>query len=210
MAALVEDDLLARGCSGGVEVNALAGIVLAAGASSRMGSPKALLRLDGVTFLDRMIAAFRGCCDPVIVVLGYHREMSVSGAVVAVNPRPERGMLSSLQCGLRGVSLDAAGIMFCPVDFPLIRPETARLVAQGFLNARPPVALPEFEGKHGHPVCVSPGVAEEILALPSTAQARDVIHRYMDSALIVPVDDPGVLADVDSPQDYDRLLGEAG
>ena len=193
--------------------SALAGIVLAAGASSRMGRPKALLPLNGHTFLARMLANFRGCCDPVIVVLGHGAEeirascAGADGAVFVTNPHPEQGMLSSLQCGLRSVPQNAAGVMFCPVDFPLIRQETAGLVAERFLSSRPPVALPEHQGKHGHPVCVSPEVARELLALPPESQAREVIHRHMGSAAILPVDDAGVITDVDSPEDY-RKLGQ--
>lgn len=190
----------------------LTGIVLAAGASSRMGSPKALLRLDGETFLDRMAATLGAACEPVIVVLGYNREEIRAGAVqadrliFAVNPDPARGMLSSLQCGLRAVAADAAGAMFCPVDFPLIRQETTRLLAERFLSLRPPVALPEFHGRHGHPVCVAPEVIQELLGLPLTARARDAIHRHMPAAAILPVDDAGVVTDIDSREDYRRVV----
>jgi molybdenum cofactor cytidylyltransferase len=118
-------------------------------------------------------------------------------------------MLSSLQCGLRRLSVEASGVMFCPVDLPAVRPETAGLVVERFLKARPPVALPEFHGRHGHPVCISAEVAGEILALPPEAQASDVIHRHMTGALIVPVDDPGVVSDVDDRNDYRRLTEEA-
>ena len=210
MEAPVEDDLRAGECPDGREVK-LTGIVLAAGASSRMGSPKALLRLEGETFLDSIAARLGAACEPVIGGLGCHREEIRAGSVradrliFAVNPDPARGMLSSLQCGLRGVGADAAGAMFCPVDFPLIRQDTARLLAERFLNLRPPVALPEFRGRHGHPVCVAPEVMRELLELPLTAQARDVIHRHMPAAAILAVDDPGVVTDVDSPEDYRRL-----
>src|SRR5262245_32305125 len=103
-----------------------AGLILAAGASRRMGSPKALLELDGDTFLDRLIRAFRPHCSPLIVVLGYHAEAIRSGVrrghdvEFVVNPHPEQGQLSSLQCGLSSVPGDSAAVIFTPVDYPRI------------------------------------------------------------------------------------------
>ena len=91
----------------------IAGIILAAGASSRMGSPKALLALDGETFLDRLIAAFEPHCAPVLVVLGFHAGRTRAGicrsgdVTFVTNPDPDRGMLSSLQCGLAEVPATA-------------------------------------------------------------------------------------------------------
>ena len=85
----------------------IAGIILSAGASRRMGTPKALLQLNDETFLDRLIRLFSEVCSPVIVVLGDQADQIRSGirrgseARFVVNPDPERGMLSSLQCGLR-------------------------------------------------------------------------------------------------------------
>ena len=102
MALVVEVDFRQRKIAGAVEV--IAGIILAAGASSRMGTPKALLDYRGETFLDRLIRVLGAVCDPVIVVLGYHAEQiraGVNGRVqFVVNPTPTRGQLSSLQTGL--------------------------------------------------------------------------------------------------------------
>jgi len=188
-----------------------AAIILAAGASSRMGRPKPLLELDGETFLDRLIDRFSGICDPVIVVLGYGahevREGIVRGAqaIILVNPAPERGMLSSLQCGLRHVPDTAEAVLFTPVDLPCITRDTIERLAV----AEPaPVAIPTFQGRKGHPVRVSQKIAAELLALPLDARATDVIHRHR--AHLIDVDDPGILHDVDTPDDYAALLAASG
>jgi molybdenum cofactor cytidylyltransferase len=102
-------------------------IILAAGASSRMGRPKPLLELDGETFLDRLIGRFYGICAPIVVVLGYEADRIRAGIRNAgdvefvINPSPERGMLSSLQCGLASLPGDAAAVLFTPADLPSIR-----------------------------------------------------------------------------------------
>ena len=144
-----------------------AAIVLAAGASSRMGRPKQLLQFEGQTFLDSLIERFEGICAPIIVVLGYAADEVRAGIAcgaqveIVVNPAPERGMLSSLQCGLARVPHDA---LFTPVDLPGISRETIERLAA----ADGPVVIPTFGGRKGHPVRVSHDVIAELLALPST------------------------------------------
>jgi molybdenum cofactor cytidylyltransferase len=189
----------------------IAGVILAAGASSRMGSPKALLDYRGETFVGRLARVLSEVCDPVIVVLGYHAEV-VRPAVgrnarVAVNPAPERGQLSSLQTALGELPELAEGFMFVPVDCPAADPETVARVAGAFRMRDPKIhfVVPQYRGKHGHPVCASRDIAAEILALPATAQARDVVHRHVPDTLYVDVDDPGILTDVDDPERYRRL-----
>ena len=171
-----------------------------------MGRPKQLLQFEGQTFLDSLIERFEGICAPIIVVLGYAadevRAGIASGAQVeiVVNPAPERGMLSSLQCGLARVPHDA---LFTPVDLPGISRETIERLAA----ADGPVVIPTFGGRKGHPVRVSHDVIAELLALPVDAQARDAIRRH-DPQLIA-VDDARILHDVDTPADYYALLAGA-
>jgi len=183
-----------------------AALILAAGASSRMGRPKPLLKLEGETFLDRLIIRFSGICGPVIVVLGYGAEQVRAGiahgdlAEIVINPAPERGMLSSLQCGLRHAPADVEAVLFTPVDLPSIQPATIALLAR----TQATVAIPLFEGRKGHPVRVSRQVMDELLALPQEAKASDVIHRH--SADLIDTGDPGILYDVDTPKDYEALV----
>jgi len=190
----------------------IAGLILAGGASLRMGSPKALLRFQGETFLDRMIALFGRVCHPVIVVLG-HNAAAIragierpGGTVFAVNPDPERGMLSSLHCGLSAVPRSADAVMFAPVDHPHLSASTLETLAARFQTSRAPVTVPVYAGEHGHPVCISRALVDELLALPLTAMASDVIHRYVPQTCYFDVDDPAVVTDIDDPAAYADLL----
>jgi molybdenum cofactor cytidylyltransferase len=190
----------------------IAGIILSGGASRRMGTPKALLRFRDETFLDRLIRVFGGVCDPIVVVVGEHADQIRSGierggdVLFAVNPDPERGMLSSLQCGLALVPKQAAAAMFLPVDHPNIEQSTIETLAARSRRDRAPVTVPTYLGEHGHPVCIARPLIDELLALPADAKASDVIHRHVGQTVYVPVSDPAVVTDVDDPAAYAELL----
>ena len=190
----------------------IAGLILAGGASRRMGSPKALLRFRNETFLDRMIRLFALVCDPVIVVLGHNAPQIRAGlqnpgaAVFTVNSDPERGMLSSLRCGLAAVPASAEAVMFAPVDHPHLQVSTLQALASKFQTARAPVTVPVYAGEHGHPICISRALVHELLVLPETAMASDVIHRYVSATCYFEVDDPAVVSDIDDPAAYAGLM----
>ena len=191
----------------------LAGLILAAGASSRMGSPKPLLDLEGETFLDRLIGLLAAHCSPVLAVLGHEAEAVRAGlrraaqAAFVVNADYRRGQLSSLQCGLRALPPDACGVLFTLVDLPAVKASTIeRLARQARSLERPWLVIPRHSGRRGHPVGCSRELVEELLALPVEAQAREVIHRHLAQAFYVEVDDPGILRDVDDPAAYRDLI----
>jgi molybdenum cofactor cytidylyltransferase len=188
----------------------IAGIILAAGASSRMGSPKALLDYRGETFIQRLVRVLSAVCDPVIVVLGYHADAlrpAVPDATIVVNPAPERGQLSSLQTGLAALPPDAEGFLFTPVDSPAVEIATVERLAAAFRQRDPAAQLviPRYQGKRGHPVFATRAIANELSALPLTAQARDVIHAHVADTLYIDVDDAGILTDIDDREAYHRL-----
>jgi molybdenum cofactor cytidylyltransferase len=190
----------------------IAGIILSGGASRRMGTPKALLRFQSETFLDRLIGLFSAVCDPIIVVVGLHSEKIRSGiqrggAVhFALNSDPDRGMLSSLQCGLALVPPDADAAMFLPVDHPHLEISTVAALAARFRADRAPVTVPIYEGEHGHPVCIARPLIAELLALSPSAKASDVIHRHVPNTVYLEVSDPAVVTDIDDPSAYADLL----
>jgi len=193
----------------------IAGIILSAGASSRMGTPKALLKFQGETFLGRLVRLFSTVSNPVVVVLGHHGEQIRAGiecaskAIFVMNPEPERGMLSSLQCGLKIVPDNAEAVMFTPVDHPNVQESTLVDLAESFQTVHAPVTVPEFNGKHGHPVCIARSLMTELLELPPTAQASDVIHRYKSRTTYIAVDDPGVVSDIDDREAYADLVSRS-
>lgn len=187
---------------------AIAGVILAAGASSRMGSPKALLDYQGETFIARLVRVLSGACDPVIVALGYHAETIrgaiPEGATVVINPAPEHGQLSSLQTALAALPSDAEGFAFIPVDSPAVEPSTVESLREAFLerSSSTRFVIPRYQGKRGHPVFATRAMAEELLALPLTGKASDVVHCYVPETVYVDVDDSGILVDIDDPVAY--------
>jgi molybdenum cofactor cytidylyltransferase len=191
----------------------VAGIVLAAGASSRMGRPKALLPhpRTGESFLTYLVNVFRtGGVDEVIVV-GRPGDAAVRAGAEAAGARfihnldPARGQLSSLLAALDRVEgLGVQGVLVTPVDLPGI---TSAVVA-GIIAARGSAAIvrPVYGGRAGHPVYFSRDVFSELRDADPAVGARGVVRAAPSRVLDVPWDDAGILMDVDTPEDYERLL----
>jgi molybdenum cofactor cytidylyltransferase len=201
----------------------LCGVILAAGESTRMGTDKALLpwpptatgkAVAGQTFLVATIQAFSDCNDLVIVVAGKNEGNLApvaygAGAFVVRNPAPERGQFSSLQVGLQEVlarGRDAA--MITLVDRPPVSTVTLdhlRAAFESALSEGKWAVVPEYGGKHGHPILVGREMIEVFLKAPATATARDIEHQQQGHIEYVSVDDPFVALNVDTPQDYAAL-----
>ena len=186
----------------------IAGLILAAGESRRMGFPKALLPYRQETFLDTLTGLFAARCAPVIVVLGAAaqriRAEAVRPATFVVNPDYLLGMTTSLQCGLRAVPADAEGVLFTLVDHPAVAPET---VAAILAPPRPLLRVPRIGEKRGHPIWFSRQLIPEFLAIPGGSAARDVVYRHFAETQFLDLDDPGILADIDDPEAYRHLTG---
>jgi molybdenum cofactor cytidylyltransferase len=187
-------------------------ILLAAGASTRMGRPKALLDVGGQTFVRRILATLRegGVAETVVVVrpgaAALGAEVAAAGCARLVeNPDPDRGQLSSLLTGLDAVDRpDVAGVLVMLVDVPLVRPSTvAALLARAAAPAAP-ILRATHGGRHGHPVVFTRAVFTALRSADPAVGAKPVMRAF--SVEDVDVDDPGVLRDVDTPQDYQRLL----
>lgn len=185
----------------------LPGIILSAGSSTRMGRPKALLPLGETTFLARLIETFAVCCDPVIVVLGGDAEavqsaLAVAPAVAVFNPDHRLGMLSSLQMGLAQTREDAAGAVFTLVDHPRLKVETLQAVLRKFEQSGAEAVIPRHGRQRGHPVVISRRVADELLAMPKSGSPKDVIRGHRAATVFVDLDDPAIVEDIDTPEDY--------
>lgn len=190
-----------------------AGVILAAGESRRMGSPKALLVYRGATFLEHLAGLLAEKVDPLLVVLGHDAER-IRAAVnlpiptrVLINPDYRLGQLSSLYTAIRSLQGTATpGLLVAPVDHPCIGPEVVDALLKVFDAEQPNVVVPTFEGRRGHPVIFSARLFAELVAAPLEEGARAVVRRH--TVREVPVNDPGVLADIDDPETYRRLVGE--
>ena len=201
---------------------AFCGVILAAGESSRMGRDKALLpwppqpasSAPGDTFLSAAIRLFFSHVDVVLVVVGGNEAalspvVYANGASLVVNPDPARGQFSSLRLGLREVlNRGRDATMVTLVDRPPVRAETLATLEAAYEQAathRKWAAIPEYQGKHGHPVLVGREMLEAFLRAPETANARDVEHAHQSEIEYVPVDDPLVTVNVDTPEQYASL-----
>jgi molybdenum cofactor cytidylyltransferase len=189
-------------------IESIPAVIPAAGRSHRMGTPKALLDAGGMSFLARILSSLReGGAGPLFVVV---RELADPAALEAqrhgaeaiLNPNPSSGPVSSLQAGIRILPELSAAVLFAPVDHPLFSPDTVRALIRGFLKTRAPLVVPAFEGWRGHPVLFGRALFPELLEEHLPEGARTVIRRYLDDRLQVPVNDPGILADLDTPEEY--------
>ena len=184
------------------------GDIPAAGRSHRMGTPKALLDAGGRSFLARILSSLReGGAGPLLVVVRdmadpVAREAHEHGGVSILNPDPSPGPVSSLQAGIRSVPDQAAAVLFAPVDHPLFSPETVRDLIRSFVESRAPLVVPAFEGWRGHPVLFGRVLFPELLEENLPEGARTVVRRYLHDRLQLPVEDPGILADLDTPEEY--------
>jgi molybdenum cofactor cytidylyltransferase len=199
-----------------------AGVILAAGESSRMGSDKALLpwppqgagqAASKDTFLSAAIRSLALATDFTLIVAGKNEAVVAPiayahGASVVTNPDPSRGQFSSLQVGLHEVlnrGRDAAVITL--VDRPPVTSATVQLLRDAFEAAPPEIwaVVPEFSGKHGHPYLVGRELIEAFLQASPTGSAREVEHRYQQHVRYVVVDDPFVALNINTPEDYAAL-----
>jgi molybdenum cofactor cytidylyltransferase len=203
----------------------ICGVVLAAGFSTRMGRDKALLPWPPVaegtpvanTFLGATIDLLQPVTDLVIVVAGKNAASIgpvtyAHGAFLVVNPSPELGQFSSLRLGMREILNHGRDAAFLALtDRPPVLPITLQKLHDAFLNAAPDIwaVIPEVQrGKelvHGHPILVGREMIEAFLRAPLDATARDLEHRHQQHILYLLVDDPRAIANIDTPEDYERL-----
>ena len=194
----------------------IGGVILAAGQSSRMGRPKALLvHRDGTTsFVRYAMTQAASAGVEILVVVGREDDVALEHEVGAAgrfvtNPQPDRGQLSSLLVALdvleneRGVE----AMMVLPVDVPLISADVMRTVIAAARATTAPIVRAVHHGAHGHPVIFKRELFEELRAADPAVGAKAVVRADPNRVIDVEVDDPGVISDVDTPDDYQRLFG---
>jgi molybdenum cofactor cytidylyltransferase len=192
----------------------VAAIILAAGKSSRMGEAKQLLQLGGSTMLGQTVEnVCAASVDEVVIVLGASAEAirtRLPAAVLAstrvvVNPAYEDGMATSLRAGLAALSsrIDAALIVLG--DQPFVRPRTLDRIVEEYRRTRAQIVIPLHEGVRGNPVLLDRSLFAEAMALEGDMGCRSLFPKHAEATVYVEVDDPGILLDIDSRDDYERL-----
>ncbi|HLJ29596.1 MAG TPA: NTP transferase domain-containing protein [Candidatus Angelobacter sp.] len=188
----------------------IAAVVLAAGMSRRMGTPKQLLELDGKVLLQHTLENVRGSgIDEIVLVLGFaadavRQQISINGLKVVVNPEYQQGMGTSLRAGLAAVSPQAKGGLIVLADQPLIRPGTLTQLMAYHHEHQPQILIPAYKGFRGNPVLLDREVFPELMSLNGDVGCRAIFGSHTENIHKLDVDDIGILLDIDSMDDLQK------
>ena len=185
-------------------------VVLSAGESSRMGRPKALLPIDGETFIERIVSALkRAQVGKIIVVTGHNaeemrRQIDHLPVEILVNHEYKLGQLSSLHVAIRQVlsDQDCDAILVHLVDHPYIDATVVNRMIEGFYASGKLIVVPRYQGKRGHPVLLSHKLFAELLNAPIEQGAKAVVNAHSADTLLIDAADEGVTIDIDTPDEY--------
>ncbi len=191
----------------------IAGIILAAGASTRMGDDKALLRWGEKTFLEHLMAALKKSGAGVVrVVLGANAEavqarLRFNPGEAVVNPQWEMGQLSSLIAGLDSLPAGMVeGAVVCLVDQPAVSSRVIQTLLEKFNETRKLIVTPTYKSKRGHPVLFSAALFAELRAAPLEVGARHLLRQHAGDVLEVETEDEGVVLNINDRSAYEKIL----
>jgi molybdenum cofactor cytidylyltransferase len=183
-------------------------IILAAGESKRMGFPKMLLDFNGSTMLEIVIRSVKNSAvSNILVVLGAYRnelvEMVAKQNVnYCYNDNYKDGMLSSVKCGFGNLPADFDAVLIFQGDQPLISPEVVNMLITSFRTSVKGIVIPVHNGIRGHPILIDKKYRNDIVNLDASEGLRALAHLFSDDVLEVEVNDPGILRDFDTYEEY--------
>lgn len=188
-------------------------IVLSAGSSNRMGTPKALLNIENKTFLQHIVDTLQlARVLDVVVVLGSGAEQIqqtldwFQGKVV-LNEHWEQGQLSSILRGLDEIEQkDLHGVLVCPIDHPLITQALIVDLLQAFWKSNKKIIIPVYDGQRGHPIIFSSELFDELRNARHEIGARDIVHAHAGDICEVETNEQGIIQNIDTPEDYNTYI----
>lgn len=190
----------------------ISAIILAAGESKRMGQPKMLLPWGNGTVLTHVLAVFREAgVEDILVVTGGVKEQVETlvagfGVRTVFNEAFQTGeMLSSIQCGLRALTRQTQAALIGLGDQPQVQAGSVRKVCEAFLETKSSLIVPSYRMRRGHPWLAASPLWNDLLKLEPPASPRDFLNAHQADIRYVNVDDPNILADLDTPQDYSKF-----
>jgi len=189
----------------------IAGIILAAGTSSRMGKPKQLLTYKGKTLLNWVLeTAIQSSLSRVVLVLGHsaaeiQKTLDYPNIPIIFNAQYHQGQSSSIRHGINALEPSTNAAMFLLGDQPLIKTATINALISSYTEKQSLITVPTFQGKRGNPVIFDRRLFPQLETLSGDSGGRVLFDENVDQIAIVEVDDPGILMDVDSFEDYEKL-----
>jgi molybdenum cofactor cytidylyltransferase len=193
-------------------MGAVAGVVLAAGSSSRLGQPKQLLSYDGRSLVRRAAeVGLAAGLAPVVVVTGAHaaaveRELRSMPVRIVRNEAYRAGQSTSVRAGISALPPETEAVVMLLVDMPAVDEEVVRALIAAWQATGAPLVRPTFDGRPGNPVLFAARLFPEMLALEGDEGGRPILQRHADAVQLVPTTQPGVLLDVDTWEAYTQLL----
>lgn len=194
----------------------LGAAILAAGESSRMGQPKALLPYQGVTFVEHLMEATKHArigARKIILGAGaaeIRAKLQMDPDSILLNEDWRRGPLTSIQTAIRHFSTIATeGILVCPVDHPLISQHLIALLIEKFDTSGKSIVIPTYGGRRGHPVIFRANLYEELLGASVDVGARQVVWAHAEDVAHVPTEEEGVILNLNKPDTVRKAFGPA-
>src|SRR5215469_9901579 len=186
-------------------------VILAAGMSSRMGETKQLIRLGENTLLEQVVEIVRSCrVDEIVLVLGHQAEtikkrVGMKNLKVVINESYQQGMGTSVSTGLAALSSGTNAALIVLADQPFVRAETLDRLIDQYEQSGAQIAIPMYKGFRGNPVLLGRSVFPEVMALTGDIGCRAIFGNHVEGIVKVPVDDIGILLDLDTKGDVEKL-----